>query len=461
MIQIRRPLFFLSAVVSLVWPLVAGASTFQEQGDAPPIGGIATNGAGPFLDGIHGSLSDSSDVDVYRINIVNPGAFTAAMVQGSEFDGQLFLFTVAGIGVTHNDDMPPGGRPESRLTGLFVPGPGTYLLAISAYNRDPASAGLLQLWLDDPVNVERAPDGPGLFGAVTQWIGNPSIDDGDYWIVLTGCQPVSPVPQGAVFNEIGDASDITPQATSGSGLMNTIIGSFPDSLDVDMYCITVTNPVTFSARTSGVTFDTQLFLFDASGRGVVHNDDSPVYGTALSRITGQFVTAPATYLLAVSSYNRDPASGASQLIWQDDTNPIERVPDGPGAPLPVNAWMGDGEPLSGYYAITLTGANYCPVVPTPVQEAVLTLTMRSHPNPFNPSVQIDYTIPQTGDVTIRVYDTNGKRVRNLVSRRQSAGEHQAIWDGRDDRGIASGSGVYFVRLAAHGRETTTKIVLLK
>jgi hypothetical protein len=459
MIRIRSALYVVSMAVSLVWPLVAVASTYQEQGDAPSLGGIAVNVVGS-LEGIHGSLLVSLDVDVYRINIVNPAAFTATMVQGSEFDGQLFLFTPAGVGVVHNDDMPPGGPPESRLTGLFVPAPGTYLLAISAYNRDPASGGL-QIWLNDPVNAEHPPDGPGAFGTVTQWIGNPSIDDGDYWIVLTGCQPITVFPQGAVFNEIGDAPDITPQPTNGGGAMNTIIGSFTDSLDVDMYCINVTNPATFSARTSGVTFDTQLFLFDTSGRGVVHNDDSPVYGTTLSRITGQYVTTAATYLLAVSSYNRDPAGGGAQLVWLDDTAPVERVPDGPGATLPVNTWIGNGEPSTGYYAITLTGAAYCPVAPTPVVATRFDLALHAHPNPFNPTIQIDYTLPHAADVTIRVYDAAGKRVRELVSRREQAGIHTATWDSRDERGTASASGVYFVRMFALGKDIKAKIVLLK
>lgn len=456
---IRESMMWMSCVACLTLPVVAGASTYQEMGDAtalPP--GTITTGVGPLLDGIHGSLADSLDVDLYRITIISPGLFSATVVQGSEFDAQLFLFSPGGVGISHNDDTPPGGLPEAMLTSTFV-ATGVYLLAISARNRDPLAGPGLPIWMDTPINTERAPDGPGM-GPVNSWSGTPpAVDYGDYWIVLTGCDTASPAPQPGVFNEMGDAPDLSPMATNGAGTLNTIIGSFPDSLDVDVYCIEVTNPAVFSATTAGVTFDTQIFLYDAAGRGIVHNDDSPVFGTRLSRVTGTFVQA-AHYYLAVSSYNRDPVA-AGLMIWNDDTVPVERAPDGPGASTPFDGWVGDGEAASGYYAIALTGANYCPTLPTPVKETPVTLTLRAHPNPFNPNVRIDYILPHSGEVTLRIYDAGGRRVRDLVERHERAGARSATWDGRDARGGASASGVYFVRLVSRGREVTTKVVLLK
>jgi hypothetical protein len=436
------------------------ASTFHEIGDAPPlVPGLPTTGVG-LLEEIHGALIDSLDVDLYQIDIVAPALFSAAVLPGCEFDAQLFLFSLAGAGVVHNDDAPPGGPSESALTGSFVLVPGSYVLAISGHNRDPEAGPFLPLWLDTPVNVERAPDGPGAF--LGGWNGSAIVDDGDYWILLTGCASMTAIPQPAVWDEAADAPDLLPgQGTIGIGPLIAVVGSFIDTLDVDVYCINVTDAASFSAATSGVTFDTQLFLFDANGNGIAHNDDDAIGGTPSSRITNQFVPGNGAYLLAVSSYNRDALGAGLLPVWLDDTVPMERAPDGAGAPGPLGGWSGSGDATVVNYAIALTGAEFCPQLPTAAGATPGALSLRAHPNPFNPSVRLEYSVPRHGDAELRVYDAGGRRVRVLVDRYTRAGVHVATWDGRDDRGERAASGVYFVQLRAAGNQLTTKVVLLK
>jgi len=84
------------------------------------------------------------------------------------------------------------------------------------------------------------------------------------------------------------------------------------------------------------------------------------------------------------------------------------------------------------------------------------------PNPFNPSTRIEYDVPSGGArVRLDIYDVAGRRVRTLVSGRQSAGNKQVEWDGRTDAGTAVPSGVYFYRLSANGRVETRRMVLAK
>jgi len=83
------------------------------------------------------------------------------------------------------------------------------------------------------------------------------------------------------------------------------------------------------------------------------------------------------------------------------------------------------------------------------------------PNPFNPVTEIAYGLPEDGRVALRVYNVAGKLVRVLVDGEVDAGYHAAIWDGRDDRGEAVSSGVYFCRMEAVGFEEAAKMVLLK
>jgi hypothetical protein len=83
------------------------------------------------------------------------------------------------------------------------------------------------------------------------------------------------------------------------------------------------------------------------------------------------------------------------------------------------------------------------------------------PNPFKPSTTIRYSLPRATQVSIVIYDINGRVVRRLVDRIESAGERNAMWDGRDDSGSSVGSGVYLVALEAGGTRLTRKMSLLK
>jgi hypothetical protein len=83
------------------------------------------------------------------------------------------------------------------------------------------------------------------------------------------------------------------------------------------------------------------------------------------------------------------------------------------------------------------------------------------PNPFNPETRIAFSIGETGDVSLEVINILGQKVRILVAERMPAGEHEVVWDGRDDNGLRAASGLYFYRLSSGGFVQTRKMVLLK
>jgi len=60
-----------------------------------------------------------------------------------------------------------------------------------------------------------------------------------------------------------------------------------------------------------------------------------------------------------------------------------------------------------------------------------------------------------------VYNLLGQRVRRLVSGSFDAGRHRVVWDGKDDQGRVSGSGVSFYRLESQGYVENRKMLLLK
>jgi hypothetical protein len=87
--------------------------------------------------------------------------------------------------------------------------------------------------------------------------------------------------------------------------------------------------------------------------------------------------------------------------------------------------------------------------------------MQNKPNPFNPSTDIGYSIPQSARVSLEIFNINGQKVRTLVNEVQGAGEHTVIWDGKSDYGDHVASGVYLYRLTAGETTTTRKMTLLK
>jgi len=71
---------------------------------------------------------------------------------------------------------------------------------------------------------------------------------------------------------------------------------------------------------------------------------------------------------------------------------------------------------------------------------------QNYPNPFNPSTRIPYTLETPAYVDIRVYTLLGQEVAVLESGMQSAGRHETVWYGKDQKGAACPGALYFCRM---------------
>jgi hypothetical protein len=86
----------------------------------------------------------------------------------------------------------------------------------------------------------------------------------------------------------------------------------------------------------------------------------------------------------------------------------------------------------------------------------------NYPNPFNPSTTISFSVTQSSSfVTLSVYNLRGQKVKTLVNKVLSAGEHSTIWNGRDSNDDRVSSGIYFYKLKAGDFQKVRKMVLLK
>ncbi len=90
---------------------------------------------------------------------------------------------------------------------------------------------------------------------------------------------------------------------------------------------------------------------------------------------------------------------------------------------------------------------------------------QNHPNPFNPSTTIAFTIPgessTRSNALLSIYDVRGILVKTLVNGPVAGGRHEMSWDGRNNRGGRVSSGVYFARFATGGYSAVRKMILLR
>ncbi len=89
------------------------------------------------------------------------------------------------------------------------------------------------------------------------------------------------------------------------------------------------------------------------------------------------------------------------------------------------------------------------------------LKLGAFPNPFNPQTDIHYRLPQDAHVTLRVYSSEGRLIRELLSEVQSAGEHLSHWDGMDGQGRAQSSGQYHLVLQTKMHSESIGLILLR
>ena len=81
---------------------------------------------------------------------------------------------------------------------------------------------------------------------------------------------------------------------------------------------------------------------------------------------------------------------------------------------------------------------------------------QNYPNPFNPATTISFSLPQSGNVTLKVFNTIGEQVAELVNGFKEAGLHTLNFSASE-----LNSGVYLYKIEAIGFIQSRKMILLK
>lgn len=81
---------------------------------------------------------------------------------------------------------------------------------------------------------------------------------------------------------------------------------------------------------------------------------------------------------------------------------------------------------------------------------------QNYPNPFNPSTTIEFNLPKSEFVELKVYNILGKEVSTIVTKKLNQGNHTYTFDGKN-----MASGIYYYQLVAGDYRQVKKMILIK
>ena len=121
---------------------------------------------------------------------------------------------------------------------------------------------------------------------------------------------------------------------------------------------------------------------------------------------------------------------------------------------------------SGYYSYRLKQIDfdgsftYSRIIEISLNTPVKFSLSQNYPNPFNPSTTIKYSVPNDGFVSMKIYNTIGQEVADLINGFVRAGEHEVVFNtSAGNSGLTSG--VYFYKLESGDKVSIKKLILLK
>ena len=152
--------------------------------------------------------------------------------------------------------------------------------------------------------------------------------------------------------------------------------------------------------------------------------------------------------------------------------PIKFIPHGNGVYTAEMVISNDNIALNGLKIILVTTrdefGNEKKVLITGVLDNQIYLTelLPNYPNPFNPETWIPYRLEEDMEVTLTIYDVNGRVVRRFELGHQRAGAYETrdkavYWDGTNDFGDIVSAGIYFYNLSTHDYTHTRKATIVK
>ena len=111
------------------------------------------------------------------------------------------------------------------------------------------------------------------------------------------------------------------------------------------------------------------------------------------------------------------------------------------------------------YSLAVEEPTQSEWTPTAVKSTLVNRLSQNFPNPFNPETWIPYQLASNVNVSLYIYDAQGRRIYFKALGYRKAGSHTAYWDGRNTAGESVASGIYFYSLQAGTFHATRKMLI--
>ena len=98
---------------------------------------------------------------------------------------------------------------------------------------------------------------------------------------------------------------------------------------------------------------------------------------------------------------------------------------------------------------------------TPIEKVTYKFALKQNrPNPVNNLAELSFTLPRSGNYSLKIYNIAGQVIRTLDGK-GNAGQNTVTWNGLDNGGRKAANGVYLYNLQAFGNSATKKMIILR
>ena len=271
-----------------------------------------------------------------------------------------------------------------------------------------------------------------------------SIGLGADWLTLEPLNGTLAAGDSLEVSAIGSVNGLSPTTYRADILVNS---NDPVNPELRLpFVMPVSGGAIIAASTDSVAFDSVRIGESETQILTIQNNGSEML--VVSDVSMQ----PSVFSVDSTQFNIAPGSSRDMSITFSPTDVVEYV----GEML-----IASNDPLIDTMRIALSGIGE---VPVGIEDNNLPTEFalgENYPNPFNPSTQIDYQVPEPAVIRLAVFNILGQRVRVLYDGDQQPGFHTVRWDGRNDYGDPVGTGVYIYRLETRDFVETRKMVLMK
>ena len=261
---------------------------------------------------------------------------------------------------------------------------------------------------------------------------------------------------------------------------DTIIASFPFTLGTDAnYVVTASGIIgnsqtpfnLFASSLEVAAIDSNHFALkvfhgatDAPAVDIYANGSMLVENLSYSEYAG-YVQVP------VGDYTIDVTASGSSVSVASFAAPLTNLGGGTGIVF-ASGFLSPAANDSTFSLILTTPSGYSvelPSTPTAlltvaesskIQPKVFALN-QNYPNPFNPTTSISFDVFELSNISLNIYDLNGRLVKNLMSGNLSQGTYSIDWNGKNVNGASVAGGVYLYSITSNNSTVVKKMSLIK